>query len=116
MMRMTEQLSAVAMHQVMAIGMFMDAKHQLETQRLLQELQNQAHKDYQPSEDFCWFGTNVRSVAASEQLGRYNALALNARQVSRHMGKANISGADARDRDKLSRWRHFAKTYCDPSG
>ncbi len=114
MMRMTEQLSAVAMQQVMAIGMFMDAKHQMETQRLLQELQNQAHKDYQPSEDFCWFGTNVRSIAASEQIGRYNTLALNSRQMSRHLGKANTSGADARDRDKLSRWRHFAEFYCDP--
>ena len=114
MMRMTEQLSAVGMQQVMAIGMFLDAKTQLETQRLLQELQVQAHKDYQPSEDFCWFGTNVRSMAASEQIGRHNALALNARQMTRHLKKHNSSGAVAADSEKLSRWRQFQKIYCDP--
>ena len=111
---MTEQLSAVAMHQVAAIGMFIDAKHQLETQRLFQELQNQAHKDYQPSEDFCWFGTNVRSMAASEQIGRFNAMAMNARQLSRHLANANMGGANQEDEDKLSRWQKFTSDYCDP--
>ena len=114
MMRMTEQLSAVAMQQVFSIGTFFDAKQQLETQRLFQELQNQAHKDYQPSEDFCWFGTNIRSVASSEQTGRYNALALSSMQMARHTANVNTGGAESRDQDKLMRWKQFTSTYCDP--
>ena len=111
--RMTAQMSAVAMQQVLAIGMFLDADQQLETQRLFQELQAQAHKDYQPSEDFCWFGTNVRSLAGSEQKARHNALALNERQMKRHLSNRGLSGAESIDYDKLTRWRQFAEYYCD---
>lgn len=114
LMRMTEQMSVVAMHQVASIGMFLDAEQQLETQRLFQELQAQAHKDYQPSDDFCWFGTNVRSMAASEQKGRFNALALNSRQLSRHLGKFGTAGAGNSVDDRKARWNQFVKNYCDP--
>ena len=113
MQQFTAQMSAVAMQQVMAIGMFLDAKQQLETQRLFQELQAQAHKDYQPSEDFCWFGTNVRSLAGSEQKAKHNALALSERQLERQVSTRRGSAAEAIDYDKLSRWRHFAEFYCD---
>lgn len=113
-MLMTEQMTAVAAQQTMIIGTFIDAKHQLETQRLMQELQVQAHKDYQPSEEFCWFGTNVRSLAATEQIARFNKEALSARQLSRHLGNASMAGAVERDQDKLARWNKFTTTYCDP--
>ncbi|MCB1563421.1 MAG: hypothetical protein KDJ75_07600 [Alphaproteobacteria bacterium] len=109
----TEQMSAVAMQQVQIIGAFFDAKHQLETQRLFQELQLQAHRDYQPSEDFCWFGTNVRSMAHSESFSRFTALALSQRQIARHLGTNNMSGAAKRDHDKENRWTQFADHYCD---
>ena len=111
----TEQMSAVAMQQTMAIGMFLDAKHQLETQRLFQELQAQAHKDYQPSTTFCAFGTNVRSLAHSESVGRYNALAQSQRQMARHLGKVNMAGAANAAVDKLARWEQFTNIYCDPT-
>ncbi len=45
MQLMATQLTAAAMHQVMVIGAFLDAKHQLETQRLFQTMMAQAHKD-----------------------------------------------------------------------
>ncbi|MEZ5919628.1 MAG: hypothetical protein R3D66_06980 [Alphaproteobacteria bacterium] len=109
----TEQMSAVAMQQVQIIGAFFDAKHQLETQRLFQELQLQAHRDYQPSEDFCWFGTNVRSMAHSESSARFTALALSQRQMARHLGTNNMSGAAKRDHDKENRWTQFTDHYCD---
>ena len=80
-----------------------------------QELQNQAHKDYQPSEDFCWFGTNVRSVASSEEIARQNAKAFNAMQMARHTAKAGSAGADSEDNDKLIRWNQFKSAYCDPN-
>ena len=113
LMRMTKQLSAVAMKQMFAVGTFFDAKNQLETQRLFQTMQAQAHKDYHPSEDFCYFGTNVRSMAHSESLGRFNALAMSQRAMARHLGRSGVVAADA-DKDKGSRWKQFIATYCDP--
>lgn len=110
----TEQMSVVAMHQTMTIGTFFDAKHQLETQRLIQELQVQAHKDYQPSEEFCWFGSNVRSLAAAETKSRANAYSMSRRQMGRHMGQENMGGAENRDTDKFARWNLFIKHFCDP--
>jgi len=114
LMLFTEQMSAVAMQQTMAIGSFFDAKHQLETQRLFQELQVQAHKDYQPSEDFCYFGTNVRSLSATEQKGRTNAYILSQRQIARQLGQENMGGANDADKDKYARWEQFKGHFCDP--
>jgi hypothetical protein len=111
---MTEQMSSVAMYQTMIIGTFLDAKHQLETQRIFQELQTEAHKDYTPSEDFCWFGTNVRSMAASEQKGRFNTVALSTAQMDRQLGNANSAASKDSENDKANRWRAFVKKYCDP--
>jgi len=114
LMLFTEQMSAVAMQQTMAIGTFLDAKHQLETQRLLQELQVEAHRDYQPSEDFCWFGTNVRSLAASEARSRDNTYLMSRRQAARQLGEQSMGGASDGDNDKFARWTMFLKYFCDP--
>lgn len=111
---MADQMTSVAMYQTFIIGTFIDAKHQLETQRLFQELQVQAHKDYQPSESFCTFGTAVRSLAHSEAIGRYNTLALSKRQLARHLGQVNMGGASSSGNDKQARWKRFIENYCDP--
>lgn len=115
MQLMSQQMSAVAMHQVMTIGTFFDAEQQLRTQLAFQELQHQAHKDYQPSRDFCTFGTNVRSLAATEESAHYSTLALNARQMGRHLGNKDMAAAGSRTDDKLARWKQFTTTYCDPN-
>lgn len=109
---MTKQFTAIAMHQVMIIGTFFDAKQQLETERLYQTLQVQAHKDYQPSEDFCYFGTNVRSLAASEQIGNITRTSLANRQLQRQLGKEYASSENGPRYDKEMRWRQFRRTYC----
>ncbi len=114
LMRFTEQMSAVGMQQVMIIGTFLDAKHQLETQRIFQQLQAQAHKDYHPSEDFCWFGTNVRSLAASDSTAKYNSLIMSKRAMARHLGNANANSSRNRDQDKKGRWKQFTEQHCDP--
>jgi hypothetical protein len=113
LMMFTEQMSAVGMYQVFTFGTFLDAKQQLETQRLFQELQFEAQRDYQPSEDFCWFGTGVRSLGASEQLGKLNAASLSARQMKRHLGNINSAGSESRDQEKANRWQQFINDYCD---
>ncbi len=112
--RFTEQMTASAMLQTFSIGTFFDAKHQLETQRLFQELQFQAHKDYQPSREFCTIGTAVRSMAHTESAGRYTALAFSRRQMARHLGNKNAGGASNDVEDKINRWTQFKENYCDP--
>lgn len=112
MMMMTEQLSAVGMQQMLGVGMLMDAKVQLETQRTIQEMQAQALKDYQPSENFCAFGTNVRSVSASESRGIYNKMAMNRISMSRHMAALNLAGSQSVDADLRSRWDLFVAENC----
>jgi hypothetical protein len=114
MMRMTTQLSAVAMQQVMIIGTFMDAKMQMETQQLLQELQAKAHKDYHPSEGLCSLGTGVRSLASSERKGELNSLVLSQRMIDRHMRNEHTVAADPSN-DVKARLDQYKATYCNPT-
>lgn len=111
---MSTQMAAVAMQYTQMIGSFMDAQLQLDTQRLFRELQFEAHQDYHPSETFCYFGTNVRSLAATENKGRFNALALSQMSLARQLGNAGQAGATAVVDDYDARWRQFVDTYCDP--
>lgn len=67
LMLMAEQLSVTMISQVQSIGMMLDAKHQQETQRIMQERTAQAHKDYQPSEQMCTIGTLTRDLSTAER-------------------------------------------------
>jgi hypothetical protein len=113
MQKMATQLSAISMNQTMNIGMFFDAKESLETNRLMQELQVQAHEDYQPSESFCTFGTAVRSMAHTEEISTRLKDMLNTRQMARHLGIQGTSGAENRDIDKKNRFTRFVTHHCD---
>jgi len=64
---MTAQLSTLMVQQVQVVGTFFDAKHQLETQRLMQQKFAEANKDYHPSKQMCEVGTFVRNLADSER-------------------------------------------------
>ncbi len=112
LMLMTEQLTVAAMQQVQIVGTFFDAKHQLESQRLLQELAAQAHKDYQPSEGMCTFGTGMRSLAASDRNTEFTAEILSTRALARQTLQGdNVSGSAE---DRRSRFAQFTETYCEP--
>lgn len=111
---MTEYLSATGMYQMEILGAMLDAKHQLETQRLFWQLHAEAHKDYHPSEEICWMGTAARGLAASEARGIFNKRVLADRMMDRQLANDNISGAQTVQRDKADRWRQFVRTYCDP--
>ena len=114
MLLMTEQMTAMALHQTASIGMLFDAKHQLESERLLQEVQAQAHKDYQVSEGVCTFGTNTRTLAASDQNAKTSDLALSTFALARQtMSGDNISSGGTMS-DRESRWAQFRGIYCDP--
>ena len=115
MMMMTEQLTTVAMMQMQAIGSFFDAKHQMETQQVFQTLQARAHKDYHPSVGMCEFGSGVKSLAATERKGEYNAVLMAQRSQDRALGNAYTAASTGKAADKEARIRQFREKFCDPA-
>jgi hypothetical protein len=115
MKSMTEQLTAVAMQQVQIIGTFFDAKHQLETQRLFQELAARANHDFTPSDAVCTIGSSIRSLASSERNGDLTALALSKHALERHTRVANINSSEGPKEDLEGRIDQFRRVYCDPN-
>ncbi len=109
---MGDQLASVAMQQTMMIGTFLDASHQMETQRLLQKIQANAHKDYHPSLGVCEFGTHIKSLAASEQKAQNNSAVLTARSHDRSLGNAHSISLEGDD--KRARITQFRTIFCDP--
>ena len=113
---MGEQLTAGMMQYVQIIGTFFDAKMQLETQRTIQHLQAEAHKDYHPSEQMCVFGSFVKSVASVEEKARYDRQAFNKIMMERYTN-ANLPTEEYQGSfiDLESRLRQFRTTYCQPT-
>ena len=111
--QMGVQLTTVGSQQVMIIGMFMDAKMQLESQRLLQELHANAHKDYHPSLGMCEFGTRIKSLVATERKGEANALILSERSNDRYLGNKSTAAAAGPKADMAARVLAFGSKYCD---
>lgn len=110
---MTQQFTVAMMHQMVMLGAFFDAKQQLETQTLMQQMMAEAHKDYHPSMQMCRIGTNTRSLTASEARYRANAQAIEAGLMQRETLSANAPTSAGPDSDKRSRLQKFADTYCD---
>jgi hypothetical protein len=113
MQDMTEQLTGGAMLQMNAIGAFLDAKHQLETQRLFQQKAAQAHKDYQPSMEMCVMGTAAEGLAAAYRNGEATALLLAKRSQNRQLHAQDVSGTSGADIDVNARLKVFRERYCD---
>lgn len=115
MMLMADQLTAVGIMQIQMIGAMLDAKHQLETQRLFQTMTAQAHKDYHPSEGMCTFGTTVRSLAGSDRRTVLAQLVYAQRMNARQALGGGVLSVEGLDSDKRSRLDQFITTYCDPA-
>ncbi len=114
MMFMTEQLSITAMQQVEIIGAMLDAKTQLETQFVIQKLHAKAHKDYHPSNGICEFGTNVRSLWASQRRSDFMAQVLSQRSMDRQLGVEGTNSSEGKKEDLEGRFEQFVSLYCDP--
>jgi len=112
-MMMTEQLVSIMIQQTFIIGTFFDAEQQLEVQRLFQQLKAEAHKDFHPSYQMCEFGTNVKSLAASENIYRENAKLLDAVLADRDRLNANLGAAGCIVADVTARVEQFKQFYCD---
>ncbi len=113
MMLMAGQLSATGIQQVNMIGMMLDAKHQLETQRLFQQMTAAAHKDYHPSEGMCTFGTTVRSLANSERKSDLSQTAFATRMNQRQTMAGESLSTEGADSDIRSRLSSYIANYCD---
>lgn len=111
----THQLTVTALNQLVMIGAMIDAKNQLDTQRLFQELNARASKDYHSSVQMCSFATNVRSLAAADNRIDVNAAAMNRWAQSRHIGSSNAGGAQGRGIDQKNRFEQFRRRFCDAS-
>lgn len=110
---MTSQLTTMGIQQVQIIGTFFDAKHQMETQRVIQRLTAQAHKDYHPNEELCEFGTVTRSLAASSRNSDLTAAGLTRRTIERQVYSKDSIAATGILSDQEARLTQFIKTYCD---
>lgn len=108
-----EQLTTVMVWHTFAIGAFIDAKHQLETQTLFQERTAEIHKRYHPSVGMCVFGTNIRSLAASERNSRLVTHTLNQRLLDRQLGTEGGSAVTSVHSEQDSRVRYFIEHVCD---
>lgn len=113
LMLMAEQLTVAGIYQVQIFGTFLDAKHQLETQRLFQQLTARAHKDYHPSEGMCTFGTTVRSLAMSDRKSDFAQTAVATRMMQRQTLNGEAISWQGTDSDMRSRLATFIGTYCD---
>ncbi len=113
MMLAAEQFTAVALHQAMIIGMFIDAESQMDAQRLLQEIRARAHKDYHPSVGLCEFGSVMKSLAATERQGEVSAVVLSQRSQDRQLGQRDTAGMYGSNLEKSARIMHFKSLFCN---
>ena len=113
LMMWTNELTAAAMTEMFAIGSFFDAKHQLETQRLLQMKMADAQRDYRPDVGMCTIGTAARGLAQTSRRSEYTAQAIVTNQIGRLTSSRNSSGGAGAASDKDARIKQLKKRFCD---
>ena len=113
LMMWTNEISTTAMAQMFAVGSFFDAKHQLETQRLLQMKMVDAWRDYKPDVEMCTIGTAARGLGQTSRTAELTALTLSKQQIDRLTNTRNSSGASGGDSDSDARIRLLKTRFCD---
>ena len=116
MQLMTEQLVTLMMNMVFTVGTQLDAAQQLQTQRLLQQLTADAHRDYRPDPGICTYGTNIRSLAQAARNSTLTAHVASQHALQRQLGAGKVSGAEGLeglDGDRNDRLKNFAENFCD---
>ncbi len=110
---MATQITTTNMAATGIIGTFFDAQAHIDGQRLINKLHADAHNKYQPSRALCRFGTNVRSLAATEELSEPTKYMIARRSIERQMGNSISMAAEGGKQDKKARMEKFRKYYCD---
>lgn len=109
---MTQQFKSVAMLQSLAFGSFLDAKHQMETQQILQTIRANTHKNYQTSVGVCEFGSSVKTLAASEEKSYTNARILS--NIAQKRALHNAYTPSEKREYLLARIDQYKKNFCNP--
>lgn len=115
LMKMSEQSGITSMMQLLGIGMFFDAKEQLETQRDIRKLKAEAHKDYHPSEQICHIGSSMRSIGQSAEKSNFAANNLNEIFAARYLNREDTASNRGESEDYFHRFENISKQYCNPS-
>lgn len=110
---MAEQMTTTMVYQVFAIGTLLDAKQELEVQRILQKRVAEAQRDYQPSVGVCSIGTTIRSLATAERRAETTTFVLSQRAQDRQLGNMHAAAAGGRDADIKARIEQMRARYCD---
>lgn len=110
-----KQIVMANTQQAVMIGGFMDAQHQLETQRLLQEDTASIHKRYQPAPELCSFGTLSRPLADNASRAEMTSFALAQASQTRQMQAAHTVSGEGYATDLDARKKAFLARYCAPS-
>jgi hypothetical protein len=113
MAMMTEQMTAISMYQMQIIGAFLDAKHQIETQRLFSELNTQAMKDYYPSDQLCTIGSAARSLGQADRNAQMTGRLMAQWSLDRQLLNGNSNASEGQRQDRKDRTAQFLATYCD---
>ncbi len=110
---MTKQIVATMMQQVQIIGQFFDAKHQLETQRLMQQKTFEAHNRYHPSEQLCEVGTFAKNLAQSERRAVITQAALAKSMIDRALKVGDAASSEiGYDEDTIE--NSYLSSFCSP--
>ncbi len=110
---MGSQITTLMMAQAAIIGSFFDANAHVNGEMLVQEMHARAHNKYQPSRAFCRFGTNVKSLAASEEKADINRLIINSEILSRETANSVHLGANSGSSDSRAQLINFASRNCN---
>ena len=111
--KMTAEITTTMFAQVEMIGMFFDAKHQLESQRIFQKRTARAHKDYHPSEQMCEIGTFVRDLANTERRSDLTKTLMTEEMVTRSLATGDVQTVFGKSSDELTRLNQYIVNFCD---
>lgn len=114
LMMWTQELANAAMTQVFAVGAFFDAKHQLETQRLLQMKMVDAQRDYRPDTGMCTIGTVARGLGYTTRNAEDIAHTITQNNIDRFTNTRNSAAGFGPSGDKDARFLQLRQRFCDP--
>lgn len=112
---MTVQIDSLLQAKIMAVGTFFDAQNHVQTQTDLGRLKRTAKKNYHPDTSLCLFGTQAKSLAASEQKGRLNKNVMGLTSFHNDLSTFNSTEYDILSDPNISKRRQFETVYCDPT-
>lgn len=113
MLMMSEEITAVMYQHMAMIGALFDANIQMDTQRDLQILQAEAHRDYHPSEQMCVIGTFSRSLHNAQSNADFNKLAYSEIMMDRYTITENSTAAGGPTQDMNARILAYTQRYCN---